>query len=117
MLRYPSTLPFFDQHPDFQKTGPLNATIRTNMSNGPAKTRRRFTAAVENFTTTTGQMTKAQLIEFESFYRNDLLMGSLEFKATSPVYGTEKSFRFVDGYSVKAFGPGFKVSATLEVLP
>lgn len=117
MTAWPSDLPFFDMRQGFSQSGPQNAKLRTSMDAGPEKVRPRFTAAPKAINGQTGQLTEAQLADFEDFYATDLGMGSLSFTRTYAVTGTVKTFRFVGGYSVTPFGQGYRVSAQLEILP
>ena len=117
MPSWPSTVPFFKGHGNLSRSGPVDAVIRTNMSAGPAKVRRRFTAAPRNFTGITPFLTKTQLATFETFFEVTLQMGALSFTATDPLDCTEKTFRFVGSYNVSPSGRAFRVSAELEILP
>lgn len=114
---WPPTLRFFIAHDGLSRSGPLGGTIRTQMDTGPAKVRRRFTAAPRRFTGVTPKMTKAELATFESFYETTLAMGALSFTAEDPLDCTSKTFRFVSGYEVVPTGRSFRVSAELEILP
>ena len=116
MPSYPS-IPFFDMRAGFRQTGPQNATIRTEMSSGPVKMRRRFTAAPRVIQASTGQLTQTELATFEMFYETTLQMGALSFTHTYPPTGATETFRFTGGYEVVPFGQGYAVSAELEILP
>jgi hypothetical protein len=117
MADWPAGVPFFKAHGSLSRSGPVDASIRTAMAHGPAKVRRRFTAAVRNFTGATPFLTKAQLATFETFFADTLKMGSLSFTATDPLDCTEKTFRFVGSYSITPSGRAFRVSAQLEIMP
>ncbi|GGG59740.1 hypothetical protein GCM10011415_02080 [Salipiger pallidus] len=113
---WPASLPFFqsargarrDVQPD---------VIRTPMSKGPAKVRRRSSSAPMQRQGRMSQLTLAQLDTFETFFREELGEGVLAFTATDPLDGLERSFRFVGGYSVEPKGVRREVTATLEILP
>jgi len=114
---YPADLPFFDELDGWSQSAPVEAVIRTEMSAGPVKTRRRFTAAPRRMTGRIPYLTAAELATFESFYAVDLAMGALSLTAAHPVTEAVETFRFVDGYEVTPRGLGFTVTATLEILP
>jgi hypothetical protein len=116
MASWPS-IPFFDAREGFSQSQPIGATIRTQMSQGPAKMRRRFTAAPVQVQARIAYLTQAELATFETFYAATIKMGSLSFSGTHPITGATESFRFVDGYSVQPRGVGFTVAAQLEILP
>ncbi|GGG77523.1 hypothetical protein GCM10011415_28030 [Salipiger pallidus] len=116
MPTWPASLPFFqsargarrDVQPD---------VIRTQMSKGPAKVRRRSSSAPMPRQGRMAQLTMAQLQAFETFFCDELGEGVLSFTATDPLDGLERSFRFVGGYSVEPRGVRRDVTATLEILP
>lgn len=116
-IEWPPLIPFFNSLGDMSRTGPQGATIRTQMDAGPAKVRRRFTAAPMGFSGTTGFMTRAQVEVFEMFFAQDLAMGALPFEARDPVTCTVRTYRFVDSYIVRPVGSRMQISAELEILP
>jgi hypothetical protein len=95
-----------------------DVAIKSNMDVGPAKVRRRTTAAVRPIT---GKMvmTLTELGLFKSFYNTDLLGGSLRFDWTDPYDGsTAVEMRFTAPPSWSAIDPDhFEVSMALEILP
>jgi len=71
-----------------------NLVIRTEMSSGPAKMRRRFTSGVrpghyEYY------MTYNQLMTLMAFFEITCEGGALPFDLAHPVFGNTKSYRFV----------------------
>jgi hypothetical protein len=116
MASWPS-IPFFDERQGFSQSGPKDATIRTQMAQGPAKTRPRFTAAPKMIQGRIGELTQAELATFEAFYETILKMGSLSFTYTYPLTGATESFRFFGDYNVAPLGEGYTVTAQLEILP
>lgn len=91
--------------------------IRSGMDSGPAKLRRRFTAAIRNFKFAiwldTGQ--KATL---DAFFDATLGGGVLAFDWTDPVSGEAVAYRFVDPPVYSAVGPHtFSAQLVLEKLP
>lgn len=113
---YPLDLPFFTARDGWSQSAP-DAMLRTEMSAGPAKQRRRFTAAPRRMPGRIAYLTADDLAVFEDFYATDLQMGALSFTATHPVTQVEEVFRFTGGYTVEPRGVGFTVTATLEILP
>lgn len=101
-------------------------TIRSEVAAGPAKVRRRFTAAVRVLDVTWA-MTAEQLKTFQAFFDDDLASGSLEFLLPSPRYGlsgtgnTVRARFLVEGgaYNVayNAEQRAWQVTARLELLP
>ena len=116
MPAYPASIPFFTARDGYRETGP-EATIRTDMSTGPAKVRRRFTAAPRRVSARIAYLTAAELATFESFFETTIAMGSLSFTAENPITGTTRTYRFVGSYDVEPRGVGYTVSAELEILP
>jgi hypothetical protein len=94
-----------------------NTIIRTQMDNGVAKTRRRFTATVRpmsiSFT-----MTPSQVALLDTFYNDTTKGGSLRFEWTHPRTGVTKEFRFVNPPEINgARGNNYSVSISLEQMP
>ena len=116
MASWPS-IPFFDEREGFTQSEPRGAVLRTQMDAGPAKQRRRFTAAPKVIQGRIGEVTQAELETFEAFYKDTLKMGALSFTTTYPPTGETESFRFMSGYSVSPLGEGYTVTAQLEILP
>jgi len=123
MATWDLTLPQAFEHGSFNESS-LNGSVRTNMSTGPAKQRRRFTAVPRTWTGTM-IMTKIQLVTFRNFYTNTILLGSAVFLFPDQ-YNLETNInvRFkTDGnaapYKIKPDGDtlDWAVSMTLEVLP
>lgn len=117
MATWPATLPQVLQVTGFEEK--LGATsIRTQMDAGPAKQRRRFTAAPRAIT---GSITVDSdgWDDFREFYEDTLEGGALSFDWVEP--GTESTpatFRFTAPPSRTAFGGDvWIVSMQLEILP
>ena len=87
------------------------------MGIGPDKVRRRTSAYVRIRQGTIPYIEKSELPTFEEFYAISLSGGALSFTATDPLDGQEHTFRFVDGYEIRAVGRGLSITATLEILP
>jgi len=91
--------------------------IRTEMSTGPAKVRRRFTSGVRprpcEFI-----FTLAQLATFRTFFESTCAGGALSFSWTHPVDGTAITCRFVGQPSYRMVSATrVRVSFECEVLP
>ena len=99
-----------------------DARLRTEMDVGPAKMRRRHTAAVRNITATT-LLTGTQRATFDTFYKTTLSEGALAFDWVDPVDGTTTSFRFVSPPPFEVVKGGttatrlWRLTMNLEILP
>lgn len=94
-----------------------NIALRTEMDHGPAKMRRRFTAAVRPFTASM-VLSAAQVTALETFYVTTLEGGTAAFTFTHPRTGAAGSFRFTAPPTVQAYSPGFyDVALNLELMP
>jgi hypothetical protein len=74
--------------------------VRSNPDHGAAKQRPRFTAIVKEYEDASVHMTGAQLATFETFYEDDLGMGSLSFDWKNPVTDDAATLRFTGEYEV-----------------
>lgn len=116
MPSWPSTLPaspladnFFERAPD--------TSLRTEMEQGPAKLRRRTTAAVR-LLSLRYLMNKPQIAALETFYAATLLGGTLAFDFTHPRSALTVSCRFLHPPEyISGNGNYFTVAVELEVLP
>lgn len=116
MSAWPGSLPQQFEQDGYQEAFP-KATIRTEMDVGPAKLRKRYTAAIKPFT---GQMfmTPDQVEDLETFYETTTAYGSLAFDWEHPRTGAAVSCRFVGPPQLEAVeGGDFKVMIEIEVLP
>lgn len=114
---WPATLPQVLLVNGYQEGARDNA-LRSAMDSGPAKVRRRATAAARPVQ---GKlvMTAAELEIFKDFYADDLLDGSLRFSWMEPADGvTAVEMRFKEAPSWSAADPGiYEVNVSLEILP
>lgn len=102
----------------------LNATaafpdllVRTQMEVGPAKQRRRQTAAAEAQDVPI-QLTDAQRTTLESFFVTTLEGGALTFDYTDITTGLTASFRFRGPPLLRSIAPGWWAGVLpLEVMP
>jgi hypothetical protein len=98
------------------------ARIRTQMDAGPAKMRRRFTAAVRTFTIPI-VLNGTQRQAFDSFWINDTQEGTLSFAWSDPVTDVAVNFRFVaqPQWTLEVGGAPanriWKTQLNLEILP
>lgn len=114
-IDWPATLYGYILADGFQEITPDNL-IRTEMEVGPAKVRRRGTAAVRKFSV---QMffTAAKLATFETFYVTTSKNGSLAFSYYAPRTKTLADHRFASIPSYSQRDSGFVVSFQLEQMP
>lgn len=101
-------------------------TIRSEVAAGPAKVRRRFTAAIRVLDVT-WTLDAAQMRTFQTFFDETIQSGALEFLLPSPRYGLSGTSstvraRFLTdsgAYSVSynAEQRAWQVTARLELLP
>lgn len=116
-MMFPPTLPALDVVASFSAIEADNV-IRTAMDTGPAKVRRRSTAAPERWGVGHPAYTTAQLAAFLEFFRVDTKHGALAFDMTDPIFGGVRSFRFAAPPQWSAQGAGlFSIRVDLEVLP
>jgi len=116
MATWPVQLPAKPLMEGNQETLP-DLVIRTQMTTGPAKVRRRFTAGVrpghyEHY------MTKTQLDYFIAFFEQTCEGGALPFDYTHPVFATVESFRFVGQPAwTMVSKTHYRVAFDFEVMP
>jgi hypothetical protein len=95
-----------------------DVSIKSQMDVGPAKVRRRTSAAIRPVA---GKMlmNSTQLSAFKTFYNTDLLGGSLRFSWVDPIFSTSTcEMRFTDPPSWSAIDFNtFEVNMNLEILP
>ena len=113
---WPPDLPFFTRADDHSRTGPQDAVIRTQMSAGPAKVRRRSTAAPRGYNGSIPVLTRFEFDLFEEWFEQTIASGALAFDVTDPLDGIIKTFRFVGGYTASPIGTKLRVSAELEIV-
>ena len=116
MPDWPANLPFFTDGSTMTRSGPINATIRTEVGAGPAKTRPRFSTATRTRPGRIPRLTLAQMQAFEAFFADDLAFGALSFTATDPIDCAAHEFRILS-YEITRSGAAYFVDAELEVLP
>lgn len=116
-LEYPPLLPTLAVLRSFAASEADNI-VRTPMDAGPAKTRRRSTAAPLRWNMGHPAYTAPQLRAFLQFFREDTAHGSLPFQMADPVMGGVMTCRFAAPPSWAAVTTEeFSVSVSLEILP
>lgn len=115
MPTWPTTLPQDALRQGYSESPPAGL-IRSQPDIGPAKVRRRTTAAVRPVSVT-ASMTAAQVAIFETFFVTTLKHGSLSFDWINPRTKAATTFRFTEAPQYEADGANFFVSMKLEVLP
>jgi len=99
-----------------------DARLRTGMDAGPAKMRKRHTAAVRNIAVPL-VLTGAQRVIYDTFYITTLQEGTLPFDWKDPVDDSVISFRFVKPAKFEAIVGGaaavrkWQTTLSLEILP
>jgi len=118
MAVWPTSLPQ-EIHQNGFNIGFQNGAIRTEMETGKPFQRQRFTAAVEPFSARIW-LTQDQYNTFDTFYRDTLGHGALEFDWKHPVTGEAATIRF-DASSPPRLsalsGDQYQVQMNLEVIP
>lgn len=111
---FPPGLPPLEVAAGFTGTEADN-TIRTAMDTGPAKVRRRSTAAPVTRSLAHPAYTLEQLRTLLAFYRDT---DALAFEMNDPISGEPRQHRFTAPPSYSAIGAGlFSVSTEMEILP
>jgi hypothetical protein len=121
MPTWPVSLPTRVLLEGFEATLP-STVIETQMDTGPAKRRRRFTAAVTPYAAML-RITAAQLATFIAFFQTDTAGGALTFDGLAhPLTGAAATHRFMKpGDSPPSYHrvghDTWQVSFGLEVMP
>ena len=90
--------------------------LRTSMSTGPQKVRRRSSAAPDSLSLGHNSFTEAHKATLTEFFKDTLFAGSLSFSMTPPG-GSAETFRFTAAPKFKPMGGGkYSVSVQLERL-
>jgi len=115
MSAWPSTLPQSPQAEGFSQLKDDNV-IRSQQATGPAKTRRRTTAATQPFSFQL-TLTDAQLSTFLTFHTTTLKDGSLSFTWVDHLNGGAASCRFTSQPVYSKNSGWWVVICNMEVLP
>lgn len=114
---WPSSLPAVSQRDGWEDSVSLGV-VAFRPDVGPSITRRRTSYAPDTVRKT-WWMTRAQVLTFRAFVRDDLKMGSLPFTYPDELLGEEADFKLVpdDEPSINNLGPDlFEVSVSLQRL-
>jgi len=96
---------------------PPDVVVRTEMSAGPAKVRRRATAGVRPVSGRI-RVTKSEVATFDTFFDSTLKGGALRFDWKNPRTGTSKELRFTGRPEYAALSDDlFEITLPLEILP
>lgn len=96
---------------------PPKTALRTEMDQGPAKTRRRFNSGVRKFTIPI-TMTDDQVETFDVFYNVTLAGGSLSFNYKHPRLKTTVELKIADvGDYVQQTGGAWRLTLQMEQNP
>ncbi|XAT57846.1 hypothetical protein GN241_11025 [Rhodobacteraceae bacterium IMCC1335] len=110
--------PIYDQ---ISIGAPIGAVLRTDMDAGPAKQRKRFTAAPRPVALIFEPLSVATLYGFENFFENDIASGALAFEMEHPITDVVGKFRFVGGdepWQIVPIGKNaYRLTVSLELLP
>ncbi len=113
---WPAALPDSASWEDYQESMP-DMVIRTAMDAGPAKVRRRFSAAPTSISGTM-LMNSSQVATLDAFFRDSTAGGSLAFSWTHPRTGAEVACRFLSPPQLRhVAGPLWRVELAIEILP
>ena len=116
MTAWPAALPLQPLVDGFRETLP-ETTLRTDMDQGPAKIRQRFTRGTGKISARY-LLTAAETALLDDFFNTALAGGSLSFDYTHPRTGEILSCRFRAAPAYAAISAGyFTASLELEVLP
>ena len=116
MPAWPATLPQQLLVSGYDESPP-DLALRTAMSTGPAKLRRRSTADVRPIGGAM-VMTTAQVATLETFYVTTLVSGTLSFTHDHPRTAVSSTFRFTAPPGYEALGAGeYHVTLGLEITP
>jgi hypothetical protein len=116
MAVWPATLPQYVLAANYTEAVPDNS-IRSETDVGPAKVRRRGTAAPRPISCQV-LLTTAQRATLDDFYNTDTKAGSLTWTWVHPVTRAAATFRFVEpiSFSATARGQLFTAALSLEIV-
>ena len=115
MAVWPSTLPQNFEPESFQLTYGKNV-VRSQMSQGPPKSRRKATSAPQ-LVKGSMQLTSAQFTTFNTFFKTTLFDGADPFDWTHPVDGGAESIQFTtEPIITSAGGTNYNLDMELEIL-
>ena len=96
---------------------PGDVTVRSEMEDGPAKVRKKYTVAIDKFSGSLN-ITTAQYTTFKNFYDVSLNGGVKTFYFKHPITEVMSVFRFIPPYKVTSLGGGqFFLTFVWEKMP
>jgi hypothetical protein len=115
MAAWPGTLPQQFEQDGYHEIFP-EAWIRSNMDIGPDKIRKRYTAAIKQFS---GQMflTPTQAAALFTFWETTTDYGTIPFDWTHPRTGAAEEVRFLAPPELRAQEGKYLATIRIEVLP
>ena len=119
MANWPTTLPRWEAGVTETRQ---DGFVRTDMSQGPSKQRRRY-SAVSSFLSGRMTLNSNEYAIFQAFYNAEISGGANEFSMIDPVTGANSMFRFVSSPNVRYITGRqnqvtlFRLSIQLERLP
>lgn len=114
MPTWPATVPFIEAEDGFSESHQPQDLLRTSMSWGPAKTRRRSSSSPTDMSGKTGLMNQTQYLALNNFFVQDVKKGSLDFNATHPLTGATHTFKFKAPPRLTIKGLRYSVTLELE---
>lgn len=116
MPTWPEFMPTPNQQ-NYSET-PQNQILRSEMETGPAKTRRRFTAASRTIPVQY-EIPKGRVPDFEAFFDQDIAAGALSFSWPHPRTGQTVMAKILPPYRLVPLSGGewWQLSLTIEVQP
>lgn len=115
MPTWPSTLPA--PKVGSYKENPPKLTLRTEMEQGPAKVRKRFTAGVRMLSFTLC-LTKAEVEILDDFFVDDVASGALSFDYSHPRTAVACKARITKEPQYTGVDPDYyEAQIELEILP
>ena len=116
MAAWPASLPEYPLADSLQETAP-DLVLRTQMDAGPAKVRKRFTAAPVQLAMRF-ELTKAQVATLLSFYETDADGGATTHTMTHPRTSATVTVRFVGQPQVRSISADiWQADVQVEILP
>ena len=117
MATWPATLPTFQEFLEGSYREFLaNNVIRTEMDIGPAKIRRRGTAAPDIISGTM-HMTSTQVGIFQTFYEDTIYYGSTTIDTIHPRTTAAITVNLLEQPQISRHGADWQVTLTCEILP
>ena len=120
MTDWPASLPPPLYH-EISIGAPLGVVLRTDMDFGPAKQRRRFTAAPRPVSLVFEPVTQEGVADFDQFFVEDIQSGTLAFEMLHPITDEPRMFRFIGGDEPWLITPvgvdAFRITTAMELLP